>query len=56
MASQNGMVGGSQDVEAFISDEPLSLKRACVFFTGVLPSGFTRLFKKVIVQQISPKH
>ena len=46
MASQNGMVGGSQDVEAFISDEPLSLKKACVFFTGVLPSGFNEVVQK----------
>ena len=46
MASQNGMVRGSQDVEAFISDEPLSLERACVLFHRVLPSGFNEVVPK----------
>ena len=55
MASQNGMVGGSQDVEAFISNESLSLERACVFSQGSFLQASTRLFKKVIVQQISPR-
>ena len=46
MASQNGMVGGFQDVEAFISNESLSLEMACVFFTGILPSGFNEVVQK----------
>ena len=46
MASQNGMVVGSPDVEAFISNESLSLERACVFFTRTLISGFNEVVQK----------